>query len=54
MLSEFPIGSEETKVDKTLDKRVSARHLNIHVYCSTIHDSQAMEIAKKPHYQQTD
>jgi hypothetical protein len=26
------------------------RHLHTHVYCSSIHNSQAMEIAKMPHY----
>jgi hypothetical protein len=27
-----------------------ARHLHSHVYCISIHNNQAMEIAKMPHY----
>jgi hypothetical protein len=34
--------------------RLLQSHLYTHVYCSTIHNSQAMEIAKMPHYQQMD
>jgi CDP-diacylglycerol pyrophosphatase len=30
--------------------RLLQRHLHIHVYCSIIHNSQAMEIAKILHY----
>jgi hypothetical protein len=30
------------------------KHLHTHVYCSTIYNSQAMEIASMPHNQQTD
>jgi hypothetical protein len=30
--------------------RLLQRHLHNHVYCSTIHNSQVMEIAKMPHY----
>jgi hypothetical protein len=30
------------------------KHLHTHVYCSTIHNSQAMEIAKMPHNRQMD
>jgi hypothetical protein len=30
--------------------RLLQRHLHTHVYCSTIHNSQAMETVKMPHY----
>jgi hypothetical protein len=34
--------------------RLLQRHLHTHVYCSSIHNSQVMEIAKMPHYWQMD
>jgi hypothetical protein len=34
--------------------RLLQRHLNTHVYCSTIHNSQVMETTKMPHYWQMD
>jgi hypothetical protein len=30
--------------------RLLHRHLNTHVYCSAIHNSQVMEMTKMPHY----
>jgi hypothetical protein len=34
--------------------RLLQRHLYAHVYCCTVHKSQAIETAKMPHYQQKD
>jgi hypothetical protein len=36
---------------KECDSGYYKRHLHTHVYCSTIHNSKAMERAKMPHYQ---
>jgi hypothetical protein len=30
--------------------RLLQRHLHTHVYCSAVHNSQVMELAKMPHY----
>jgi hypothetical protein len=35
---------------KRMRLRLLSRHLHTHVYCSTIHNSQVVEIAKMPHY----
>jgi hypothetical protein len=37
-------------IPKGMQHRFLQRHLHTHVYCSTIHNSQVMETAKKPHY----
>jgi hypothetical protein len=36
-------------IPKGMWHRLLQRHLHTHVYCSSIHDSQAMETAKVPH-----
>jgi hypothetical protein len=50
------ISSNPTPRDilKGMQLTLFQRHLHTHVYCSTIHNSQAMEIAKIHHYQKTD
>jgi hypothetical protein len=37
-------------IPKRMQQRLLQRHLHTHVYCSTIHNSQIMEIAKMPNY----
>jgi hypothetical protein len=41
-------------IPKGMQLRLLQRQLHTHVYCSTIHNSQAMETAKIPHYGQMD
>jgi hypothetical protein len=37
-------------IPKGMQQRLLQRHLHTHVYCSAIHNSEAMERAKMPHY----
>jgi hypothetical protein len=41
-------------IPKGMQLRLLQRHLHTHVYCSSIYNSQVIEIAKMPHYWQRD
>jgi hypothetical protein len=60
-LSSLPLFSSSSPFTKLTASSVEAlgdipkrlllqRHLHIHVYCGTIHNSQVMETAKMPHH----
>jgi hypothetical protein len=46
--------SHSFDIPKGMQHRLLQRHLNTHVYCSAIYNSQVMEITKMPHYRWMD
>jgi hypothetical protein len=44
------IWSSNTTLGDIPKRLLLQRHLHIHVYCGTIHNSQVMETAKMPHH----
>jgi hypothetical protein len=44
-------GSYPRDIPKEMQLRLLQRYLHTQIYCSTIHNSQAMETVKMPHYQ---
>jgi hypothetical protein len=46
---DLPYDPTPRDIPKGMQLKLLQRHLHTHVYCSTIHNSEAMETAKMPH-----